>query len=46
MEDYTVLVEKMEDWKLLIKIWEVYSPVISYIVVVVHPRAKPGLTLE
>lgn len=46
MEDCKVLAEKIEDWQLPIKIWEVFSHVISYIVVVVHCRAKPGLILE
>lgn len=41
MEDYKVLVEKMEDWKAPIEIWEVFNPIIQYIVVVLHPRTKP-----
>lgn len=45
-EDYKVLVEKTEDWKVPTEIWEVFSPIISCIVVVVHPRARPGLTAE
>lgn len=45
-EDSKVFVEKIEDWKVPIKIWEVFRPVIPYIAVAVHPRAKPGLTLE
>lgn len=45
-EDYKVLVEKTEDWKVPTEIWETFSPIISCIVVVVHPRANPGLTAE
>lgn len=46
VEDYEVFVEKIEDWRIPLKIWEVFSPIRSYTMVVVHPRAKPGLTLE
>lgn len=42
MEDYKVIVEKTEDWKVPIQIWEVFSSIISYVVVVVLP-SEPSL---